>query len=313
MLSNFIIALEAVLPMFILMAVGVAVKEKKLMEPPEIKKMNHMVFVVFFPAMMFHSLYGKDLAEALNGKLLAFGVASVLVIYVASMAAAFAATKNSKSRGAMIQGLYRSNFVIMGLPIAANLLGRDNLGVTAMMVAVIVPMYNVMAVITLEVFRGGKPSFRETVKKVVTNPLILGAAAGLITVVFRMKLPEVLEEVVSDMAAVTTPLALIILGASIDFKEMGSSGKNLFVCVLGRLVVIPAIGLWAAAFCGFRGIEFVTLLAMFASPAAVSSFTMAQSMESDVQLAGGIVIFTTAFASFTMFLWIFLFKNLGMF
>ena len=158
MLSNFIIALEAVLPMFILMAIGAAVKEKKLMDPPEIKKMNHMVFVVFFPAMMFHSLYGKDLAEAFNGKLLAFGVVSVLVIYAASMAAAFVTTKNSKSRGAMIQGLYRSNFVIMGLPIAANLLGRENLGVTAVMVAVIVPLYNVMAVITVVVFRGGKPS-----------------------------------------------------------------------------------------------------------------------------------------------------------
>lgn len=313
MFSNFIIALEAVLPMFILMAIGVLVKERRLMEPPEIKKMNHMVFVVFFPAMMFHSLYGKDLAEAFNGKLLAFGVTAVLVIYAGAMAVVFAAEKNPKSRGAMIQGLYRSNFVIMGLPIAVNLLGRDNLGVTAMMVAVIVPMYNVMAVITLEVFRGGKPSFGETVKKVVTNPLILGAAAGLATVLFEIELPAVLEDVIDDMAAVTTPLALVILGASIDFKEMGNRGRNLFICVIGRLVVIPAVGLCAAALCGFRGIEFVTLLAMFASPAAVSSFTMAQSMDSDGQLAGEIVIFTTAFASFTMFLWIFLFKNLGMF
>ena len=313
MLSNFIIALEAVLPMFILMAIGVAVKETKLMEPPEIKKMNHMVFVVFFPAMMFHSLYGKDLGEAFNGKLLAFGVIAVLVIYAVAMAVTFAVEKNPKSRGAMIQGLYRSNFVIMGLPIAVNLLGRENLGVTAMMVAVIVPMYNVMAVITLELFRGGNPSPSEIVRKVLTNPLILGAMAGLATVIFKIRLPGMLEDVISDMAAVTTPLALVILGSSIDFKEMGNRGKNLFICVIGRLVVIPAVGLCAAALCGFRGIEFVTLLAMFASPAAVSSFTMAQSMDSDGQLAGEIVIFTTAFASFTMFLWIFLFKNLGMF
>ncbi len=68
-----------------------------------------------------------------------------------------------------------------------------------------------------------------------------------------------------------------------------------------------------AALAGFRGIAFVTLIAMFAAPTAVSSITMAQSMDSDGQLAGNCVVISTAFACFTMFLWIFLFKNLGMF
>ena len=313
MLSNFVVSLEAVLPMFIMLAVGMGVKRFRLLTETELRHLNKMIFVVFFPPMMFTNLYGTDIEEAVDWRLMIFGIASVAVIYGVSTLAVLHMEKDPRSRGAMIQAIYRSNFVIMGIPIAVNMYGHGNLAVTAMMVAVIVPIYNVLAVVTLEVFRGGTLDFAGILKKVLTNPLILGAAAGLLSVLTGLKLPAVLEDVVGDMASVATPLALVILGASIDFKSIRKCGRNLVVCVATRLVIVPAIGLTAAALLGFRDIAFVTLIAMFAAPTAVSSFTMAQSMDSDGQLAGNCVIFSTAFACFTMFLWIFLFKNLGMF
>lgn len=313
MLSNFVVSLEAVLPMFIMLAVGMGVKRFRLLTETELRHLNKMIFVVFFPPMMFTNLYGTDIEEAVDWRLMIFGIASVAVIYGVSTLAVLHMEKDPRSRGAMIQAIYRSNFVIMGIPIAVNMYGHGNLAVTAMMVAVVVPIYNVLAVVTLEVFRGGTLDFAGILKKVLTNPLILGAAAGLLSVLTGLKLPAVLEDVVGDMASVATPLALVILGASIDFKSIRKCGRNLVVCVAARLVIVPAIGLTAAALLGFRDIAFVTLIAMFAAPTAVSSFTMAQSMDSDGQLAGNCVIFSTAFACFTMFLWIFLFKNLGMF
>lgn len=313
MLSNFVVSLEAVLPMFIMLAVGMGVKRFRLLTETELRHLNKMIFVVFFPPMMFTNLYGTDIEEAVDWRLMIFGIASVAVIYGVSTLAVLHMEKDPRSRGAMIQAIYRSNFVIMGIPIAVNMYGHGNLAVTAMMVAVIVPIYNVLAVVTLEVFRGGTLDFAGILKKVLTNPLILGAAAGLLSILTGLKLPAVLEDVVGDMASVATPLALVILGASIDFKSIRKCGRNLVVCVTARLVIVPAIGLTAAALLGFRDIAFVTLIAMFAAPTAVSSFTMAQSMDSDGQLAGNCVIFSTAFACFTMFLWIFLFKNLGMF
>lgn len=313
MLSNFVVSLEAVLPMFIMLAVGMGVKRFRLLTETELRHLNKMIFVVFFPPMMFTNLYGTDIEEAVDWRLMIFGIASVAVIYGVSTLAVLHMEKDPRSRGAMIQAIYRSNFVIMGIPIAVNMYGHGNLAVTAMMVAVIVPIYNVLAVVTLEVFRGGTLDFAGILKKVLTNPLILGAAAGLLSVLTGLRLPAVLEDVVGDMASVATPLALVILGASIDFKSIRKCGRNLVVCVAARLVIVPAIGLTAAALLGFRDIAFVTLIAMFAAPTAVSSFTMAQSMDSDGQLAGNCVIFSTAFACFTMFLWIFLFKNLGMF
>ena len=313
MLNNFIISLEAVLPMFLMMAVGMLVKKYGILKAEEVKNLNHMVFVVFFPAMMFTNLYGSDIKAALDGKLIAFGAIAVLLEYLITLIIVLRVEKEPKSRGAMIQAIYRSNFVIMGIPIAVNMFGHGNLAVTAMMVSIIVPIYNVLAVTTLEVFRGGRPDLKNILKKLVTNPLILGAAAGIIAVLADLKLPTILETVVRDMSAVATPMALVILGASFHFKSIGRCRRNLLICVLGRLIVVPALGLGAAALIGFRGIAFVTLIAIFASPTAVSSFTMAETMESDSELAGNCVVFSSAFACFTMFLWIFLFKNLGMF
>lgn len=299
--------------MFLMMVIGVGVRKYKLLSAAEVKHLNHMVFVVFFPAMMFTNLYGADIKEAVDGRLITFGVTAVLIEYLVTLLFVLRIEKEPKSRGAMIQAIYRSNFVIMGIPIAVNMFGHGNLAVTAMMVSVIVPVYNVLAVTTLEVFRGGRPDLINILKKLATNPLILGAAAGIIAVLTDLKLPSVFETVIADMSAVATPMALVILGASFNFKSIRRCRRNLIVAVISRLIIVPALGLSAAALLGFRGIAFVTLIAIFASPTAVSSFTMAETMDSDSELAGNCVVFSSAFACFTMFFWIFLFKNLGMF
>lgn len=299
--------------MFLLMVIGVGVKKYKLLSADEVKHLNHMVFVVFFPAMMFANLYGAHIKEAMDGRLITFGVTAVLIEYLVTLLLVLRIEKEPKSRGAMIQAIYRSNFVIMGIPIAVNMFGHGNLAVTAMMVSIIVPVYNVLAVTTLEVFRGGRPDLINILKKLATNPLILGAAAGIIAVLTDLKLPTILETVIDDMSAVATPMALVILGASFNFKSIRRCRRNLILAVTSRLIIVPAMGLSAAALLGFRGITFVTLIAIFASPTAVSSFTMAETMDSDSELAGNCVVFSSAFACFTMFFWIFLFKNFGMF
>lgn len=115
------------------------------------------------------------------------------------------------------------------------------------------------------------------------------------------------------MAGVATPLALVILGISFEFSQIMECGRNLWIAVIGRLVVVPGLVLTAAALIGIRDIEFVTLIGVFAAPSAISSYTMAQSMDSDATLAGNAVIMSSMLACGTMLLWIFLFKSLGMF
>lgn len=312
-MDNFIISIEAIIPMFSMLVLGVMVKKLKLLNDSELTSLNSMIFKALFPILMFSNIYGTKIEEAFNVSLIVYAVSAILIVYVITTLVVLKIEKSNAKRGAMIQAIYRSNFVLMGLPIAANLAGDGNVGTTAIMVAIIVPLYNVLAVLTLECYRGGKPSFKKIVLGIVKNPLILGSLVGIAVMLLKIQLPPVVEKTVSQISATATPMALIVLGASFNIKSVEEGIKDLSICVIGRLIVVPAIILSVAALIGIRDIAFITLIGIFASPCAVSSYTMAQQMDSDADLAGNTVIFTSALACFTMFVWIFLFKQLGMF
>jgi predicted permease len=110
-----------------------------------------------------------------------------------------------------------------------------------------------------------------------------------------------------------SPLALLLLGASFNFDTVAKEKRNLTICLIGRLLIFPAVGLIGGALMGFTGVKLMTLVALFASPSAVTSFTMAQQMDSDYELAGNCVVFSSAISCFTMFMWIFVLKSMGLF
>ena len=101
------------------------------------------------------------------------------------------------------------------------------------------------------------------------------------SVAFNISLPETIDKTVSDIAAVATPLALIVLGASVTFDSIKGCSRNLIICIIARLVVVPALCLGTAALIGIRGVDFVSLIGLFASPSAVSSFTITQQLDSN--------------------------------
>lgn len=313
MLSNFLVCINAVIPLFILLVIGYLVRRTGLLKDEEVHRFNHMVFLVFFPPLMFQNLYGNNDGFLPDGKLLLFAVPFILCVILLSIPLVRKIEKNPRSQGAMIQAVYRSNFILMGLPVAINIFGKGNVSQTALLIAVIVPMYNVVSVIILESFRGSKPDIGQILKKVATNPIILGAVAGILAILLGITLPKPIATTVEWMADVTTPMALILLGASFDITTVKGQKRNLVFCILMRLLVVPAAGLSLAALLGFRGVEFVALIAMLATPMAVSSYTMADSMDSDGELAGNCVIFSTPLSCITLFFWLFLFKSLGMF
>lgn len=309
--SNFILSVNAVLPMAVLMLIGMLIKKKDWLNQAELKRTNGVVFRVFFFFMLFNSTYHATISDY-RPHLLIYGIVAVVMLWLVSWVFSCLVSKDEKVRGSMIQNLYRSNFVIMGYPVVINMFGIENAGVTAMMVAIIVPFYNILAVITLEYFRGGKLNFYVMLKGVVLNPMVMGFISAAVLRLLGVVLPVFLDKLVVQLAMMTSPLALIILGAS--FSEMGKPNwYNVIICVLGRLLVIPGVCLTVSYLYGFRGIEFVTLLVMFGAPTAVISYAMAQMMDSDDVLAGNCVVYSTALSCFTLFCWIFLWKTLGAF
>lgn len=313
MFDNFIVALSAVVPMFCLMAIGALVKYRKWLSEVELNHMNRMVFRVFFFCLMFHSIYTTDLSATFRPKLMLFGAVGVISLFIFLMLFIPRIERQNKKRGVMIQAIFRSNFVLFGIPIVANIFGEKDIAVTTMMIAVIIPIYNILAVFALETFRGGKISVLPILHGIITTPMIMGAIAAAIFLFLGVKIPAPILKPVGQISSATTPVALIILGASFKFSSVHEHFKQLVTCVSARLILVPAIFLTLAIILGFRDIEFVTLIAIFGSPCAVVSFAMAQQMGGDSDLAGNCVVFTSAISCFTIFCWILLFKTLGIF
>lgn len=307
------IAFHAIVPLFLIIAVGYTVKRLGWIGPEEVRRFNKVTFYTFMPVMLFYNIYTSDFSQAVRLPYALFVVGMALAMILLAFLITLAAEKTPERRGVMIQAAFRSNFVLLGLPIAEELLPGANFGITALMIAIVVPIYNMMSVVVLEYFRGGKPRAGEVLLAVVKNPLILGSVAGLLVQALHITLPEVLVSFAGKMNSAATPLILLLLGASFETREIARYKKELLVCVGLRLVVFPGAILTLAAALGLRDIEFVTVLAMTAAPTAVNSFNMAQQLGGDSQLAGSAVVVSTAASFFTLFVWITLFKQLGMF
>lgn len=312
-MNIFIVCLEAVLPIFILLLIGYATRRMGLMTERDVRRFNSVNFKTFMPVMLFESIYSSDIESAVNPPLLIYSAAAVVLMILLCVAFVLLTEKNNMKRGVMIQGLYRSNFALVGIPVAEALMRGGDISVVAVQLAVIVPIFNVAAVVILEFFAGKKPKLGILLRDIIKNPLIISSALGLLFLALDIKLPYVIASVVEDMAGVAGPLALFTLGAFFRFSTLGKYKRELALVCTGRLIIIPAVFLGLGYALGFRGAAFAGLMGLFASCSAIASFIMAEQMGGDSELAGDIVVATSFLCSFTLYLWAVIFMSLGAF
>ena len=308
-MENLMISANAVLPMCLVMALGYGTRRLGWLRREEISTINKIAFRIFLPCLLYYNIYCSDLSGSFDPLLMAFAVGGVLLTFGLALGYTLLTEKLPERRGVLIQGMFRSNYVIMGIPVATALLGADQLGTVSILIAVIVPLFNMLAVVVLEVFRGQKPKPLHILGQIAKNPLVIGSVLGILTLV----LPHILEQTIQSVSAIASPLQLFLLGAFFQFSGLKTYRRELVTVSIAKLIVSPGLFLGLGALLGFRGVAFVSLIGIFASPTAVNSFTMAQQMGGDAELAGDIVVTTSAASILTMFLWIFLFKSLGMF
>nr|WP_288248148.1 AEC family transporter [uncultured Romboutsia sp.] len=308
-MENLILSLNVVLPLFITMSLGYFLKYLNMFDNNTLDTMNNITFKSFLPMLLFYNIYKTDLQGVFNLKLMIFSATCVIALYLILYLIVPLIEKDNKKRGALLQGLFRSNFVIFGIPITESLFGSEKVGVAALLIAVIVPLFNILSVIALETFRGGKPDFRKISIGIIKNPLIIASCLGILTLLLKIKIPTAIEKTISDVSKIATPLSLILLGASFKFDNIKKYLKQTTIAVVGKTILTPCIILPICIMFGYRGVELSTLMIIFAAPTAISSFTMAQQMDSDSDLAGQIVVFTSAFCVVTVFMWIFILKQ----
>ena len=308
------LALNAVSPLFFSMAAGFLAQKAEILTRQDVPKINKVAFQVFLPCLLFYNVYTSDLSAAVRPKLILFAVIGVLLVFTVSVFGVLRFVPQPDRRGVISQGIFRSNYVIMGIPIAQALVGTENLGPVAILVAVVVPIFNFLAVTVLESFRGGRAKLGAVLLGIAKNPLIISSVLGLVFLMLKLRLPKLVEQSIASLGSIATPLQLFLLGAFFRFSGLRRYVKPLAAVTCIKLLITPAFMLGAAAALGFRGVEFVALIGVFASPTAVNSFTMVQQMHcGDEELAGDIVVCTSAFSVLSLFLWIWLFKSLGMF
>ena len=307
------ISANAVLPMCLIMALGYGTRRLGWIRREEISAINKIAFRIFLPCLLYYNVYCSDLSGSFDPLLMAYAVGGVLLTFGLSLGYTLLTEKLPERRGVMIQGMFRSNYVIMGIPVATALLGSDQLGTVSILIAVVVPLFNMLAVVVLEVFRGQKPKPLHILGQIAKNPLVIASALGILTLAAGIRLPHILERTIQNVSAIASPLQLFLLGAFFQFSGLKTYRRELVTVSAAKLIVSPGLFLGLGALLGFRGVAFVSLIGIFASPTAVNSFTMAQQMGGDAELAGDIVVTTSAVSILTMFLWIFLFKSLGVF
>lgn len=312
-MENLMISANAVLPMCLVMALGYGTRRLGWLRREEISTINKIAFRIFLPCLLYYNIYCSDLSGSFDPLLMAYAVGGVLLTFGLALGYTLLTEKLPERRGVLIQGMFRSNYVIMGIPVATALLGADQLGTVSILIAVIVPLFNMLAVVVLEVFRGQKPKPLHILGQIAKNPLVIGSVLGILTLVAGIRLPHILEQTIQSVSAIASPLQLFLLGAFFQFSGLKAYRRELVTVSIAKLIVSPGLFLGLGALLGFRGVAFVSLIGIFASPTAVNSFTMAQQMGGDAELAGDIVVTTSAASILTMFLWIFLFKSLGMF
>lgn len=310
-MDNLVLSLNVVMPLFLAMTIGYVIKRLRIIDDHTLGVMNNVCFRVFLPTLLFYNIYSTNLKAVFNAKLLIFSLVTLLAALGALFMIIPLVEKENRRRGVLVQGIFRGNFILFGIPVAQALAPPEQVGVAALIIAITVPLNNAISVIILEIFRGGRIDVPRIARGVVTNPNIVGSALGLLLLILGLKLPYPLEKIALDFSRVATPLALVILGGFMSFRFVEGSLRPLVIGVVSKLVLMPLIFLPISIWMGYRDIELITLMVLYGAPTAVASFTMAQQMDADGELAAQMVVFGSAFSVVTMFVIIFTLKQYG--
>ncbi|PHI13510.1 AEC family transporter [Fusobacterium polymorphum] len=301
-MENFLLALNVVLPIFFIMTLGFFLKKIQMVDENSLNIMNRLVFRVFMSTLLFLNVYNIGDFSKLsidNLKLLVYAFIIIFIIVFLAWLIYMPKVKEKKKLSVLIQGVYRGNFVLFGL------------ATVSLLTIVVIPTFNVLAVIILEYYSGREISKLKLLKQVFKNPLIIATLLGISFIILKINIPKPVYKTLSDISKIATPLAFIVLGAELQIGNMLKNIKYLISVNILRLVGNPLITIGVGKLIGFQGIELVALLSMSACPTAVASYTMAKEMNADGDLAGEIVATTSILSIFTIFCWVLILKNLA--
>ena len=313
-MENLIFSLNATIPIFLMMLLGMLFRKLGWMDEVFAAKMNKFVFLVPLPVLLFEQLATVDFSEVWDIKFILFCfVVTAISITISTLISLL--WKDRSVKGEFIQATYRSSAALLGIAFIQNIYGT--VGMAPLMIIGSVPLYNIMAVVVLSVFKPGNNSFdkalvKKTLKGIATNPIIIGIVVGFVWSALKLPMPLILHKTVSSIGATATPMGLMSMGATFEMKKATSKMKPTLVAVFMKLIGFCAIFLPVAAMLGFRNEQLIAILVMLGSATTVSSFVMARSMGHEGTLSSGVIMMTTLLSAFTLTMWLDVLRSFGL-
>ena len=306
-------SLNATVPVFLVIVLGYLFRRAGILNEEFVRVANSFCFRITLPVLLFCNMYAADLRSDFNPRLLLFCVTVTTVMFFGIWLLTRLLLKDKTMVGAFVQACYRSSVSVLGVAFITNIYG--DAGLAPQMILGSVPLFNVYAVLVLT-FEGenrgsGRENLLRAAKGVVTNPVLIGVMLGMAASLLQLHIPAAVDKTLNMVGSVTTPLALICIGAGFEGKKaLAKLGPTVAATVV-KLAVLPGVFLPAAVALGFRGQALMTILIMLGTPTNFGCYVMAKNMKGDGVLTSSVIVSTTLFSAFTLTFWIFLYRQLG--
>lgn len=320
-MDSFIYSINSTVPIFLVMIVGWVIKQLGVIDDHFANVANKYVFKVALPVLLFRDLSKADFYSQFDIRFVGYCAIVTIAMFGGVWIFTDLLMKDKTMRGSFIQCSCRSSAAILGMAFIQNMYSET--GMAPLMIVAAVPLFNVISVIALT-FKANpvdgvsiedmpkKDGIKKACFNIITNPIIIGIAVGLLASLVRLQLPAILDKTVNSIAQTATPIALICIGAGFEGRKAIKKIKPTLVGTFIKLIGLAAIFIPIAVYMGFRNQELMAILIMLASPTTVTSYIMAKNMNNDEVLASSIIVLTTVLSSITLTGWIFILRSFGL-
>ena len=314
-MENLIFSLNATVPVFAMIILGMLFKKIGIIDDVFASRMNKFVFLIPLPVLLFKDLATLDFNTIWDTKFVLFCFfITILCILIVTLLSFL--LKNKQNQGEFIQASYRSSAALLGIALIQNVYGKATMA--PLMIIGSVPLYNIMAVVVLSFFspeRKGlsKEVWLKTIKGILTNPILIGIVVGILWSLLHLPMPTMLDKTVTSIGNVATPLGLMAMGATFNYKEALGDLKPALCASFIKLFGFCAMFLpLAIYYLGFQGEQLIAILVMLGSATTVSCFVMAKNMGHTGILTSTVVMLTTIFSGFSITMWLYILKGMGL-
>lgn len=323
-MENLIYSLNATVPVFAVIVVGYILKRKHFINDEFIKVSNKLNFNLTLPALLIMDLMAMDFKAEFEAKYILYCAIVTSICFAGVWIGSRIFIKDKSIIAEFVQGSFRGSAAVLGTAFVLNIYG--NTGMVPMMIIGTVPLYNMFSVIVLQmesplhktntsremVRQIRRENMKQSVKGIVTNPIIIAILIGVVLSVFEVDFPVMVDNTISSIARLTTPLALIVVGGTFEFgkalEKVGPAVVGSFIKLVGQAVIFLPV----AVMLGFTGSKLMAIVIMLCAPTTPSCYIMAKGAGCDGVLSTSMIVLTTLFSAFTITAVIFVLKTMAL-